>query len=268
MSSNASQSSIFEGLPGVHPSALISSLARLGEGVSVGAFSVIHDGVEIADGAAIGSHCVLGEPTAGYYTPAGQASIQRCVVGMGSIIRSHSVIYQGVTIGRGFESGHRVTIREGCVIGNGVRVGTLCDLQGDLTIGDYVRLHSSVFVAQGSTIENFAWVFPSAVLTNDPHPPSDTCTKGPTIKRSAVIAARAVLMPGVVVGENALVGAMSLVTRDVPDETVVLGIPAKPVGPTTAVKCKHGVLDHVYPWTDHFRRGYPPEAFDGDQFDA
>jgi acetyltransferase-like isoleucine patch superfamily enzyme len=230
--------------------------ASIGTNVTIGAFTVVHDGVEIADNTVVGSHCVLGEPTADHYTGV-VSEAGPCVIGERSVIRSHTVVYRGASIGGGFECGHRVTIREGSEIGTGVRVGTMSDLQGDLRIGDYARLHSNVHVGRLSIVEELTWIFPFVVLTNDPHPPSDTCTVGATVRKLAVVATNSVLMPGVEVGEGALVGAMSLVTRDVPANTVVVGSPAHEVGPVDDVVCKHGKLDHVYPWPDQFRRGYP-----------
>jgi acetyltransferase-like isoleucine patch superfamily enzyme len=232
----------------------------LGDGVTVGPFSVIHDGVVLGDRTAVGSHCILGEPTAASSSTAGLASDGACVVGPDSVIRSHSILYQGVETGAYFETGHRATIREGSVIGTGVRVGTLCDLQGQVRIGDHCRLHSNVFVAQVTVIESFVWLFPGVMITNDPHPPSDTCTRGATIREFAVVAARATLMPGVEIGASALVAAASLVTHDVPPETVVMGSPATAVGSVRDVVCKHGELDHVYPWPSQFRRGFLPGA--------
>ena len=249
----------------VHPTALVSDSAVLGHGVTVGPFAVIHDGVEVGDGSFIGSHSVLGEPTSAFYETG--ATLLPTRIGHGAIIRSHSVIYQNVVIGSGFRSGHRVTIREGTKIGDDVQVGTMSDLQGDLSIGDHVRVHSNVFVAQLSVIEEFVWLFPGVVLTNDPHPPSDTCTRGALIRRYAAVAAGAVVMPGVEVGEHALVGAMSLVTKDVPAETVVVGVPAEPRGSVRDIQCQHDQLDAVYPWPLQFRRGYPEGALpDSDSF--
>lgn len=244
--------------PTIHSSAIVSADAHIGDGVTIGPFSVVHAGATIGPGSTIGSHCVLGEPTADFYGGP-QDEVRPCVIGPSSVIRSHTVIYQGASIGPGFECGHRVTIREGSVIGTGVRIGTQSDLQGDLVVGDYVRMHSSVFIPARTTIEDFVWLFPGVTLTNDPHPPSDSCTQGPTIRRFAAVGARAVVMPGIEIGEHALVGAMSLVTKDVPGRTVVVGAPAKQIGPVTDVKCRHeaGVATDVYPWPDHFRRGYP-----------
>src|SRR5947199_499985 len=97
------------------------------------------------------------------------------------------------------------TVREEARIGNGVRIGTLCDLQPQVSIGNYARLHSNVFVARNSTIEELTWLFPCAVLVDDPHPPSDTCTRGPTVRRFAVISAAGTVSPEVEIGAGAVV---------------------------------------------------------------
>src|SRR5204862_2000985 len=140
------------------------------------------------------------------------------------------VIYSGGRIGARFECGHHVTIREGVRIGDGVRVGTSSDVQPDAAIGDYARLHSNVFVAARSTIEELTWLFPYVVLVDDPHPPSDTCTEGPTIRRFAVVGAQSTVYPAVEIGEGAVVGAMTLVRRDVSPRALVIGVPGMVVG--------------------------------------
>ncbi len=240
----------------IHGSSCVSPDASLGADVTVGPFAVIHAGVELGEGSFVGAGAVLGEPTADFYhNPSYEP--QPCRIGPRAVLRSHSIVYAGSTIGDDFACGHHVTIREGSTIGDDVRIGTNSDVQGDLAIGAHTRLHSGVFVAQRSVIEDFVWIFPHAVLTNDPHPPSDTCTRGPTIRRFAVVAANATIMPAVEVGEGALVGAKSLVRSDVPPATVVVGIPAQVVGQTSDVTCCAGRLDQVYPWWTHFRRGYP-----------
>ena len=241
----------------VHPTSVVSPDADLGHGVTVGPFCAIHASVSVGEGSYVDSHTVLGAPTADFYDSPSSYEPAPCRIGARAVIRSHCVVYSGVDIEDGFSCGHHVTIREGSQIGEGARVGTLSDLQGDLAIGRFARLHSNVFVAQRSTVEELAWLFPYAVLANDPHPPSDTCTQGPTIRRFAVVGAGATIFPGVDVGEGAVVGAMSLVRHDVPAHGVVVGIPAKGVGDTADIKCHEGRLERVYPWWTHFRRGYP-----------
>lgn len=242
---------------GLHPTAIVSPTATLGSGVTVGPYCVIHDNVVLGEGSSVESHVVLGSPPAAYYADPNGYEAAPCTIGAHSTLRSHTVVYSGVTIGERFESGHHVTIREGSRVGSSVRVGTRSDLQGLLVIGDFVRIHSNVFIAQHSTVEDFAWLLPNVTLTNDPHPPSDTCTVGPTIRRFAVVAAGATVFPGVDVGEGAVVGAMSLVRDDVEPQTVVVGVPARRLSATSDVCCSEGRLERVYPWWEHFRRGYP-----------
>jgi acetyltransferase-like isoleucine patch superfamily enzyme len=241
----------------IHATSIVSPAATLGTGVSVGPFCVVHANVSVGDGSFIDSHSVLGAPTADYYDDPSRYEPALCRIGANAVIRSHFTAYAGVEIGDDFSCGHHVTMREGTYIGDGVRVGTLSDLQGNLTIGNYARLHSNVHIGQLSTIEELTWIFPYVVLTNDPHPPSDTCTQGPTIRRFAVIATHSTILPAVEIGEGALVGAMSLVRHDVPPHTVVAGVPAREFGATSDIECKEGRLDPVYPWWQHFRRGYP-----------
>ena len=241
----------------VHPTSIVSPAATLGRNVTVEPFCVIQANVTVGDGTFIGSHSVLGSPTAESIVDRNGYEPAECRIGSDAVIRSHSIVYAGVEIGNGFMCGHRVTIREGSRIGESVRIGTDCDLQGHLTIGSHSRLHSGVFVAQYSTVDELVWIFPRASLLNDPHPPSDTCTEGPTIRRFAVVGGQATIFPSVEVGEGALVGAMTLVRESVPAHAVVTGVPGRVVGQTSDVICHEGRLDRVYPWWTHFRRGYP-----------
>jgi acyl-[acyl carrier protein]--UDP-N-acetylglucosamine O-acyltransferase len=240
----------------IHPTSVIDPGATLGADVRVGPFAVVGAGVSVGDGTFVESHCVLGAPVAAFYDGGGHTPAAT-TIGTRSVIRSHCVIYEGVTAGDGFQTGHHVTIREGAHIGTGVRVGSYCDVQPEAELGDHTRLHSNVFVARGSRIEELTWLFPGVTLLDDPHPPSDECTTPPTIRRLAVVGARATIASGVEIGEGALVGAASLVRHDVAPETVVAGVPARELGRTADVRCGHGNLEQLYPWWLHFRRGYP-----------
>jgi acetyltransferase-like isoleucine patch superfamily enzyme len=241
----------------IHPTSIVSPDAVIGRDVTIEPLCVIHPNVVVGDGSFIGSHSTLGSPTADYFSNPTAYEPAPCRIGRNAVVRSHSVFYSGAEIGDDFSCGHRVTVREGSRVGNGAQVGTGSDLQGKLSIGNYSRLHSGVFVPHHTTIEAFVWIFPHAILLNDPHPPSDTCTQGPTIRQFAVIGAHATIAASVEVGEGALVGAMSLVRHDVPAHRVVAGIPARDFGSTADVVCHEGRLESVYPWWRQFRRGYP-----------
>lgn len=235
----------------ISPHALVSARSSIGLDVHIESFCLVHDGCELGQGVSVGAYCEIGLAPAD-----GREDALR--VGAGARIRSHSVLYRGSTLGERLETGHRVTLREGTRTGQGVRIGTLCDVQGDCEIGEYARLHSGVFVAKGCVIGRFAWLLPHAVLTNDPTPPSNH-HQGCVIGDHAVVAARAIVMPGVTIGEGAVVAAGACVTRDVPAGMVAMGIPARVVGPASAITLRGGDGGPAYPWTRHFERGYPTE---------
>ena len=174
------------------------------------------------------------------------------------MIRSHSIFYAGSTFGSRLMTGHRVTVREGTIAGENLQIGTLSDIQGDCVIGDYVRFHSNVHIGKESKIGNFVWIFPYVVLTNDPTPPSDNLI-GPVIGDYAIIATMSVILPGIVVGSHALIGAHSLVSKDVPDGMVAYGVPAKSSGMASDIKLRDGSGKASYPWMGRFHRGYPKE---------
>lgn len=236
----------------IHATAVIAAGAQVPPDVEIGAFTIVHKSVEIGAGAVIGSNCELGLPT-------DLAEHQPLRIGTGSLIRSHSVLYQGSTLGPDLETGHHVTIRERTVAGRNLRVGTLSDVQGDCTFGDFVRLHSKVFVAKLTTIESFAWAFPSVVFANDRYPPSDRYLAGPHIEEYAVVGAMSTVLPGVRVGRHAVVAAQSLVSRDIAPGMLARGVPAKEIRAATEI-ADPDTGEQIYPWTRRFHRGYPDDV--------
>lgn len=234
----------------IAPDAIIGSGVSIGPGTSIGPGCIIYDSVTIGSNCVIGPRVTLGEPTRSYYKSESH-SFKGTSVGDGATIRSGTTIYDGCRIGKGLETGHSVFIREETVIGENCSIGTLCDFQGFLSVGSHCRFHSNVHIGQYSTIDDYVWIFPYVVLTNDPHPPCGRCLKGPTIGKYSVIATKAVILPGVKIGEDVLVGAMALVTRDLSDGRVYAGVPARDVGDVRDIKCKKGIVDRPYPWRFH-----------------
>jgi acetyltransferase-like isoleucine patch superfamily enzyme len=150
-------------------------------------------------------------------------------IGPNAIIRSHTIIYAGNIIGANFQTGHSVMIREGNEIGDDCSIGTHSNIEHHVKIGNRVRIHSRVFIPEYSILEDDAWVGPGAVFTNDLYPPSRSANalKGPHLMSGARVGANATLLPGVIIGRNALVGAGAVVVCDVPDGKVVVGNPAR-----------------------------------------
>jgi len=185
----------------------------------------LYAGVELAPDSIVEDYCILGVPPRGEK----EGDLQT-VIGSGAHIRSHTVVYAGNKIGNNFQTGNKVNIRELNEIGDNVSIGTLSVIEHHVVIGSNVRIHSQVFVPEYSILEDGAWLGPNVVLTNAKYPLSPGVKdnlKGPIIKKGAKIGANATILPGIVIGENALVGAGSVVVRDVPDGAVVAGNPAR-----------------------------------------
>ncbi len=150
-------------------------------------------------------------------------------IGPGAFLRSGTVIYQHVTIGSRFQSGHHVTIREENQIGDDVCVWSNTIVDYLCRIGHRVKIHAGVYVCQRSIIEEDVFIAPGCVFTNDKYPNSGF-HEGPVVRQGAKIGGHVTLLPGVVVGKRALVGAGSVVTKNVPDGAVVAGVPARRIG--------------------------------------
>lgn len=240
----------------IMPDVVIGDDVVIEDGVFIDHQCIIRDHVHIGRDSRIGVGCILGEYLSDFYEDLTN-KLHPLSIGEHSLIRSGTIIYGDTKIGSFFQTGHRVTIRENTDIGHHTRIGTLSDIQGFCAIGNYVNLHSNVHVGQQSTIEDYVWLFPYVILTNDPTPPSEQL-RGVTIKEFAVVCTGTVLLPGVTVGRDALVGAGSLVSRDTEEEKIVAGSPAKVLGSVRNVK-NHITGQQVYPWRYTFNRGMPWE---------
>lgn len=220
---------------------------------------IIRSGVRIGKGAFIQANCILGEYLMDFCLTR-EYHDQFLKIGDYALIRSGSIIYTGSMIGDHFQTGHQVTIREKSLIGNNVSIGTLSDVQGNCKIGNYVRMHSNVHIGQLSEIDDFVWIYPYVVLTNDPTPPSEHFA-GVHVHPFAVIATSSLIMPGLEIGQDSLVAGGAVVTKSVEPYSVVAGNPAKYISDVRKIKNKI-TGEPVYPWREHFHRAMPWENSD------
>lgn len=185
----------------------------------------LHTGVEMGSPGEIGPFAVIGVPPKGK-----REGALATTIGPGAVIRSHTVIYAGNRIGSRFQTGHGALIREENEIGDDVSIGSGSIVEHHVAIGDGVRIHSHAFVPEYTTLEEGCWIGPNVVITNAKYPRSPgvkETLRGAIVRKGAKIGANSTLLPGVEIGENALVGAGSVVTKDVPPGSVVAGNPAK-----------------------------------------
>lgn len=233
---------------------IIEDNVTIGDGTYIDSNTVIRRDVTIGENSFIASNCIIGEYWMDFCMDR-KPHTHELSIGSRALIRSGSIIYAGSKIGDDFQTGHQVTIREKASIGDHVSIGTLSDIQGNCRIGNYVRLHSNVHIGQLSVIDDFVWIFPYVVLTNDPTPPSENFV-GVHVKSFAIVATGALIMPGMEIGQDSLVAAGAIVTKPVAAYSVVAGNPGKPISDVRNIKNKI-TGQPVYPWRHHFSNYMP-----------
>ena len=135
-------------------------------------------------------------------------------------------ISEKAKIGDNVKIWHFAYVGENTEIGDNVKIGSLAHVDYDVKIGSNTMIEGLVYIPPLSRIGKNVFIGPSASLTNDPFPPSEKLI-GVTINDNAIIGSKAVIKAGVTVGENSVVAMGAVVTKDVPPNTVVGGVPAK-----------------------------------------
>ena len=134
----------------------------------------------------------------------------------------------------------------GCKIGDDVKIGAFVEVQKGVVIGNRCKISSHTFICEGVTLEDEVFVGHNVTFTNDRHPRATTgdgqlqteadwqCIRT-LVKRGASIGSGATLLCGITIGENSMIGAGSVVTKDVPDNAIVAGVPARIVNKAVTV---------------------------------
>lgn len=236
-------------MPGIHASAVVETDA-VADDASIAEFAVVRQGAVIGEGVEIHPHVVVGpdvvigagtvvlpasylgrEPRAAGAVARLPSFERRLTIGANCSIGPGAVVYYDVEIGDDCLVGDGASIRElsrvrdGAVIGRGVTLDRAAEIGARTRVMDKSHITGEMFVGDG--------VFISTMVssTNDNsfgREADEDAIKGPRVEAGAMIGAGASLLPGVVVGRSAIVGAGAVVTRDVPPETTVHGVPARP----------------------------------------
>lgn len=147
-------------------------------------------------------------------------------IGKEAKIRSGTVIYEGSKIGDNLETGHNAVIREENVIGDNLSIWSNSVIDYGCKIGNNVKIHCNCYIAQSTIIEDDVFIAPGVMVANDRYPVTKNF-EGPVIKRGAKIGINVTILPGVTIGENALIGGGAVVTKDIPANAVAYGNPAE-----------------------------------------
>lgn len=210
----------------------ISKNAFIEDDVILGNNITIYDNVAIKKGSVIGDNVTIGyrEFPKGHKQPVELLT----EIGENVRIRSGTVIYWGTRIGDNSSIGHNVVIRERTIIGHDTYIGTLTAFEGDTRVGSHVGIHSQCHITKYCEIGDYTFIAPLFVGANDmsmqhKRPGHGKNLIGFTTEKHVRIAVGVTVLPGVRFGEGCIVGAGSVVTKDVPPYKTVMGVPAKVV---------------------------------------
>tara|TARA_Y100000768_G_C23907525_1_gene648286 strand:- start:9 stop:515 length:507 start_codon:yes stop_codon:yes gene_type:complete len=151
-------------------------------------------------------------------------------------IHESSYVDDGVEIGDGTKIWHFSHIQPGSKIGQNCSIGQNVNIGNNVKIGNSVKIQNNVSVYEGVELEDYVFCGPSMVFTNIKLPRSEFPQRGSEfyaktlVKKSASIGANATIVCGVTIGKYALIGSGAVVTKDVPDYSLVIGNPGRIVG--------------------------------------
>jgi acetyltransferase-like isoleucine patch superfamily enzyme len=215
---------------------VIEENVTIGQNCSFGHNVVIHSGTVIGDDVVVADNTVLGKQPfkSAVSATTTDTTLTPLVIGNGVKIGAGCVIYSGCKLGDNCFLGDMASVREDVSIGEKTVIGKSVTVENKCTIGAFVKIETGAYITAISTIEDHCFIAPMVTFSNDNYlgrtEERKKHFKGPILKRAARIGANATILPGKVLGEDCLVAAGSVVTKDVEPGVIVAGVPAKYFG--------------------------------------
>lgn len=216
--------------PGLH----VSPGAVIPDDTQIAPHVTIYGGVELGAGVTIEQGAIVGRPQQldrHSHSPRRGAG-EVTVIGSGCRIGSGAVVVAGALLGAGAWLADHAGLREGAVIGRDAMIGRACAIGHNTEIGDRVRIQTGSTVGPWSWLESDVFVGALVVFVGDPtmgRGPGDLGDRQTIVRRGSRIASGVIVIPPCEIGEEAVVGAGSVVRGDVAAHTVVVGSPAVPI---------------------------------------
>lgn len=211
---------------------VIMDSVELGANTHVGHNTVIHEGTKIGHDVHIDDGCILGRmPRSGASSNRKTSQVLPPLeIGHSCVIGANAILYRGTTVGNEVLIGDLASVRECVSVGNRSIVGRLVMVEPNTTIGNHVVIQTGTDIGGDAIIEDDVYMGRDISTTNDNNMGRGTVEfKGCHIKKAARVGSNATLLPGVVLGEDCVVAAGSVVTKDVPPRKMVMGVPARVV---------------------------------------
>jgi acetyltransferase-like isoleucine patch superfamily enzyme len=209
---------------------MLGERVSIGKDVKIGAHVVVHAGTTIGDGCVIEDHAVLGKRPRLARGSSAQGEVGDLTLAERVTVCTAAIVFAGARISERAILGDQSFVRERSHVGSDSVIGRGSVVDNDVHIGARVRVQTNVYLTAFTLVEDDVFVGPGSTTTNDDtmarHGP-ETPLRGAILRRACRIGGGVVLTPGVEVGEEAFVAAGALVTRDVPTQAVVMGVPAR-----------------------------------------
>jgi len=215
---------------------IIEENVTIGQNCTFGHNIVIHEGTIIGDNVVVADNTVLGKKPFKSATSATTSEKEHppLEIGNNTKIGAGCILYCGCKIGKDCFLGDMASVREDVTIGEKTVLGKSVTVENKCTIGSYVKIETNAYITAISTIEDHCFIAPMVTFSNDNYlgrtEERKKHFKGPTLNKGARIGANATILPGKTLGEDCLVAAGSVVTKDVNPGEIVAGEPAKYFG--------------------------------------